>query len=248
MAWTPRPSDSLLLLFGPQFLSFGDKELCRVQEQILRIPNHDWITTIITDLPRHWNSVLDALPQLKSVCEKTAVDDLANWFPDGSFKATKFPLPNVLLTPLVVIAQLSQYYEYSEAENGARESDVASRVQSQRSLEVTGFCTGMLSALVVALSQGHDAFVKNAATAVRLAMLIGAVVDAQDVSRGAPNEARSITAMWTSPLERKDVEKVLDKFEDVSLPLVKLIVLGDFFSNMRLRLIYQWCLMSGVLL
>ena len=116
-------------------------------------------------------------------------------------------MANILLSPLVVAVQLTQYAKYQEGKDSREFSNI----------ETLGFCTGLLSALAVSCSRNLEELEKYGAVAIRLAMLIGAVVDAQDaMSEHGPSG--SIAASWTSPGAISDLAAVLKAFPDVSIP------------------------------
>lgn len=55
---------------------------------------------------------------------------------------------------------------------------------SNRKMESLGLCTGLLSAYVASSARNVDNFHTYGAAAVRLGMLVGLVVDSQDLASG----------------------------------------------------------------
>ena len=123
-------------------------------------------------------------------------------------------LPSSILVPLVVISQLAQYRAFNDSQDA---------MQAQLTVgETVGFCIGLLSALAVSvLHECPDTvFTQNAAVAVRLAMLAGCIVDQQQQQdlRG-PSKTFSVAWKRDEPRDSyKDLECILAKFPDVSLP------------------------------
>ena len=59
-------------------------------------------------------------------------------------------------------------------------------------------------------------FEKYGAVAVRLAMLIGAVVDAQEVLDTSCGRAKSYATAWKNPKMGAEMIRIMDKFPEVS--------------------------------
>ncbi|KAL8907697.1 MAG: hypothetical protein Q9207_001266 [Kuettlingeria erythrocarpa] len=175
--------------------------------------NHRWVLAVIEELPYHWDTLSKEFPHLSAVPGQKLLDDLAGWFRDGAMPTqSSLPLPNVLLSPLVVIAQLAQYAEYLQLchpkSNG---EDLCTA--SMSSTETLGFCTGILSAIVVSCSTNQTQFARHGATAVRLALLIGGIVDAQD-ARDEHGASRSLATVWKSHQSRLEMIRILGAFPE----------------------------------
>ena len=124
-------------------------------------------------------------------------------------------VPNIVLTPLCVISQLAAYNRYlglSHTDSGGRQDTKAHPLANT---ETAGFCTGLLAALAVSLSATQTELERHGATAVRLAMLIGAIVDAQDALDGG---STSFSTVWRKPEGFHTLEKTLQDYHDVNIP------------------------------
>lgn len=86
-------------------------------------------------------------------------------------------LPNIVLTPLVVLAQLAQYAQYVEVAHVDAGLGCDRWNPQLPHSETLGFCTGSLSALTVSSASNKADFQTFGAVAVRLAALIDAFVD-----------------------------------------------------------------------
>jgi hypothetical protein len=134
---------------------------------------------------------------------------LKNWLVTGTFEQTPRPLPNIILTPLVVITHLTQYWQYLQQnrQNLPQHDDL--HACFTHDAETLGLCTGLLSAAAVSSSQSEAELKHYGAVAVRLGMLIGGVVDAQDISTDLEGESKSFSIVWKSPELGADVDRIL---------------------------------------
>lgn len=171
----------------------------------------------VSELPSHWDTLVAKFPKLQEIPGEKLLKDLDSWFKTGIIEQASFQIPNLLLTPLVVLTHLTQFSRYlslslSNASVQARDLHTAF---AQRNVEAVGFCTGLLSASVLSSSSDQAAFRHNGAVALRLAMLIGAFVDAQDASDRLHGRSRSFAAAWASPAMSAELVRVLDGFPEV---------------------------------
>lgn len=115
-------------------------------------------------------------------------------------------MPSTILAPIVIISQLVQYSTFRELQNG---DDGEEELKIE---ETVGFCIGLLSAFAVSLSHRTTPaeFEQHASAAVRLAMLIGAVVDAQDAQDNS-GPSTTLSVAW----KRGDAGEKSRELEDV---------------------------------
>ncbi|QGA18697.1 hypothetical protein EYB26_006382 [Talaromyces marneffei] len=193
-----------VLLFGPQALSFDQEAFLKLRATILGSPAYQWVLNVVDELPIVWTSLLKHNPRLEAIDGAKELHSLVDWIKFGDIRGDCFPLPNILLSPLVVITQLTQYANYIQEHPDVRKSDKT---------QTLGFCTGILSALAVSSSADETGFAKYGSVAVRLAMVIGAVVDAQD----APTErgpSKSLATAWNSANGEDELKRILAEFSD----------------------------------
>src|SRR5687767_12556972 len=102
-----------VLVFGPQALGFNANAAGELRSTLLNIPDLRWALDAIRGLPAYWDELSDAVPTLRHLPGATFLRDLSNWIvgAEGNLQ-TPFPLPNIILTPLVVITHLSQYWKF----------------------------------------------------------------------------------------------------------------------------------------
>ena len=230
-----------LILFGPQALSFDEAALDHLRLTLLQNPDHQWILDVFAELP-HWFSVISKVyPSVSNGSSYQQLRDLNQWLSTGYNNRQKLVLPNILLSPLVVTTQLVDYARHLELGTSTTSQGHDVYASSSRATETLGFCTGLLSALVVSSSADREQFQKNGAAALRLAMLTGMVVDSQETSSQA-GESRSLATVWHSPEAGEAISRILEDFSQVSF----LHYHRDIATNAILRHIYQLPMMRIV--
>jgi hypothetical protein len=145
------------------------------------------------------------------------LENLNDWFKTGNIPESAFVLPNTILTPLVIIAQLIQYASYLELSNPSAERGEDLYACSKDSRETLGFCTGLLSALIVSSSQNKGQIQRYGAVALRLGMLIGMVVDSQDAS-SEMGPSQSFATVWNSVEAGGQMARIVNSFPEVGQP------------------------------
>lgn len=204
-----------VLLFGPHFLSFNEESLSQLRSTLLEAPENRWILHIIAELPGYYGTLSKAFPRLQYALGEKLLEDLSDWLFRGTLTQASFPLPNILLTPLVVITQLVQYSRFLQLARPGSEDGHDAHAFSKPDAEIVGFCTGLLSALVVSSSTSQAQFQQYGANAVRLAMLIGALVDSHDTPADIHGESKSFSVAWSSPGSAAEITRILSLFPEV---------------------------------
>ncbi|KAI3338233.1 BcPKS17, polyketide synthase [Ustulina deusta] len=194
------------LVFGPQPLGFKQTDAHALRWQLLRNPRFSWARDALRDLSSYWSEILLALPLLGVLDGRRLLDDLAAWLHTGNSGILSFPLENIQMSPLVVVSHLMQYQELIEM-YPERQLDVLPVVS-----ETLGLCIGHLSAAAVSCSKQEYQLQHYGGVAVRMAMLVGALVDAKNTSMGEDNRAKSYSLSWDSPNDLTVLEQILAAF------------------------------------
>jgi len=130
-------------------------------------------------------------------------------------------MPNTLLTPLVVLTHLNQYWRYLEPHRtrGPEATDpqvelVRESQTTSNKFETLGFCTGLLSAFAVASARNWAEFKQYGATAIRLAMIVGALVDAQEAwskknKYDGDGPSKSYALAWRTTEQREEMDRIM---------------------------------------
>ena len=207
-----------VLLFGPQALTFNQQSFQKLRSAITGRVDLAWISAAIHELPSHWVALTRHFPQLVSLPGERFLGDLQRAFETGDHSSIDFRLPNIILTPLVVATQLVQYSRYLDLKypNKEQAQDLQASFARQNATTV-GFCTGLLSALAVSSSHTKEDLELYGATAIRLAALIGALVDAQDGSDRSHGRAKSFATAWNTSDQGSELARIIDQFPEVSI-------------------------------
>lgn len=198
-----------LLLFGPQTTSFNNKSISELKSALIC---QKWAIDTLSELPSIWETASTRIPTIPSVPGKRLLENLHTWLTDGPPEYDVGDLPNTLLAPLTVLSQLAQYRRYLEIHYGDAPDAHAALVRSKNTT-VLGFCEGLLTAFAIASSESTEDWNHHAAVAVRLAMLVGAVVDGTDETHSYGASESFATACHT---REQDIElgRILSLFHD----------------------------------
>lgn len=217
MASSTHSSDSseedVVLVFGPQYLSFHHNSALALQSLLSSYQSFAWIKDALQGLCDDWELSASELPSLCALDGSTHLANLTKWLRTGNVDVLSFPLPNILLTPLGVAVHLAQYLDMIGKANGN-----ASTTSLPRVSETLGLCTGHLSAAAVSCSKDKAQIAHYGAVAIRMAMLIGALVDARDVSLKETNRAKSLSVVW-GPRNDSLLEDIIANVPQVQLPV-----------------------------
>ena len=208
-------SGNTVLLFGPQALSFGEDSFLQIRSSILESDDFGWILDSIHDLPKWLKIFSKEHSKIQTEPGLRLLEDLSVWLKDGGLPHRLSRLPNILLNPLVIILQLTQYFKYIQLAHDRPETD-GLHVSGRDRQETVGFCTGFLSALAVSSSATKGDFQRFGAVALRIGMLIGMVVDAQDAQTDA-GESVSLATVWNSVESKKEMGRIMENFPEVNM-------------------------------
>ncbi|EFR04739.1 phenolpthiocerol synthesis polyketide synthase ppsB [Nannizzia gypsea CBS 118893] len=198
-------------LFGPQALAFRGESFDKLKVVLFNTPYNEWILNVIETLPGWWNAASKELPFIQAFPGGKLLDKLATWVKEKTIVDAIFPLPNILLTPLVVITHLIQYQRYLEHIDPTCPADNCFQSPIHTESEALGLCTGLLAAIAVSRSASPEEFRRNGATAIRLAMLIGALVDSENESN-SEGGAVSQSITWDSLKSQVKMLEILKQF------------------------------------
>ncbi|KAJ5998815.1 Type I Polyketide synthases (Type I PKS) [Penicillium sp. IBT 35674x] len=204
-------SGPAIFLFGPLALSFNSDSFAQLRKSIVENEDHKWAADTIISLPQYWKTIAAAIPGLETAAELEKPEDLKEAFSTGQSLKTRFPLPNTVLIPLVVILHLTQYASFIKHNNAGLDNDIDVFALSKDGQETLGLCTGLLSSLAVSSARNKADFLKYSAVAVHLGLLIGMVVDAQDAATDF-GPSKSLTAAWNSAEKAEETQRILKDF------------------------------------
>ncbi|RHZ51788.1 uncharacterized protein CDV56_102428 [Aspergillus thermomutatus] len=185
-----------ILLWGSLALSFDASSFEHLRKTVIENEDNIWLAGVLKTLPQACETALSALPTLHRAIGSLTLKQLADLneaLTTGRPLDAALPLPNTLLIPLVVVAQLAQYVEFLR-QTSPGDGDGSVRLHNGETL---GLCTGLLSAFAASSAHNMDELRRYGAAAMRLGLLVGLVVDGQDEAL-ARGRSRSLSAAWSS--------------------------------------------------
>ncbi|KAL9094756.1 MAG: hypothetical protein Q9165_003027 [Trypethelium subeluteriae] len=210
-----------IFVFGPYIGTFTKQAMDKLVQPISQSSHREWILEATAGLSSYWEALTKKIPEIDAAIPGLKqLTELDSWIRHGQADMPQdSPLDNIIISPLMVFIQLTQYWEYLELTQDSSREDVHADLvyQQQQSgngnkFESLGFCHGMLEAFAVASAHNRGELEKYGSVAVRLAMLLGAMVDAHnvwDTARGK-GDTVSLAVAWVSPEQGEEVAHVID--------------------------------------
>jgi hypothetical protein len=206
-----------VFLFGPQALSLDSNDIKTLRDTLRSTPSNRWALDCLSELPDLWDVVAKNVSQLQSFDGKPLLKKFVDEFNAGSTSRSAFPLPNILTTPLVVIMHLTQYSKALRDTWPRLKDDDPLPADFMQESVAAGLCTGMLGAMAASHSGTLQSLATNGGKAVRQAMAIGAIVDAEMAADGSDGRAVSFSVSWGAGRTLDSVKKLIQPFPNVSL-------------------------------
>ncbi|KAI9661817.1 MAG: Type I Iterative PKS [Bathelium mastoideum] len=219
--------ESTVFLFGPQVVSFN-RQFEKLRHSLSREAiGQPWILDAVAGLPRHWDALTEKIPKITgTIPGQRHLAELDSWLRRAPLQDDKREglehLPNLVLTPLVVLTQLTQYWRYLELDHqlhgDGKKPDLQAALLARwrngetSKVQTLGFCTGLLSSFAVASAKNQDEYEKYGAVAVRLAMLVGALVDAQEAWNRelGHGESKSYAMAWRNVKQGQEMRRIIE--------------------------------------
>jgi hypothetical protein len=205
----------VVLVFGPQSLTLDQAAVSRLHRRLCSSASLSWVLETLLGLQGWWAPLAKAIPGLQHLGNggESALGGVAAWLQFGDPGHLPWPLPNIVLTPLTVVQHLAELYEIRDGHGRASSHNRGSVFGC---LEVVGLCTGLLTASALALSSDESQLAVHGSAAIRLAMLIGAVVDAQDSRLDEQQRAVSFAIDWDKNGTKTSIEEAVKTISSVS--------------------------------
>lgn len=210
-----------LLLVGSKRSEFSSDELSELRSAIHDSPELGFLSKAIAELESLWPIITASHPGLEDIHGDQSLHQLAQFFEGGNEPKLKIKgtrQDNVLLEVLTVLTHVTSFVSVAQTRinNALVEPSKLPNLDHQ-SYDIQGFCLGFLTASAVAVSKNEDDFAKNVRVILRIAVCIGALVDA-DAARMEKSGARalSMSVRWSSEAGYSELNKALDTYQDVS--------------------------------
>ncbi|KAJ6442759.1 Polyketide synthase [Purpureocillium lavendulum] len=179
----------------------ADRQLRKTIQEDTRLR---FLVRIAQELPTEWSTTIQpSSPRFERLTQaKKQLEWLGN-FLQGNNSETPAPSSgtscNLLLAPLTVISQIADY------------------IRLERQGRVQGFCVGFLAAAAVACASNEEELARGTATAARLALCIGGVIDLDEQERTnddrmSPENSSTWSVSFTSAAERDHLDKTIASY------------------------------------
>jgi acyl transferase domain-containing protein/thioester reductase-like protein/SAM-dependent methyltransferase/acyl carrier protein len=216
--------DTTILLFGSQIERLTKDSLDEIKTTLSDRSSREWILTTLAGLPGYWDALSKSVPDItESIGSRGNVllTDLEAWLRNGADHSADLmreleDLPSMVLSPLVILTQLTQYRQYLEiqrrASNAPAGTDVHAQLVAQKNTSTLGFCMGLDAAFAIASARTAKEVDEYGSVAVRVAMIGGALIDAQDEwsKKQGLGPSKSFAAAWRTAAQKQDMQRVVD--------------------------------------
>lgn len=207
-------TSSTTVLFGPELTRLNEEALVRLRSSLLEDPGLATFRDEITQLPYLWPTIQGAFSGVEVLRGGEQLGTLKAFVDTGAIPNLE-GAPNILLAPLTVISHVVDFAQLVRKGGSAQLAETSIPVMPTL-MAVQGFCIGFLAAAAVASSRDWTQFQNNCAVALRLAVCIGAVIDADQQVLEPEDRSVAYVAHWKNESDRAYVETLLDAFPDVS--------------------------------
>ncbi|KAF7592428.1 hypothetical protein BBP40_000276 [Aspergillus hancockii] len=212
--------EGLTLVFGPQDPNVDEDILQSLRTTLLETPTLQWIVETLTQLPQEWQKISDSHPELGAFQGQKYLQLLNEWVRRGTLPSKLFPLPNILVTPLVVTIHLAQYTNFVAQINPDIKPYESLQSILKLDTETAGLCTGLLSAGAVASSATLAELQNHGAAAIRMATAIGALVDAGDTEVSDGDKWQSLAVGWKTHAAETELDRIVEGFQDAYVSVI----------------------------
>ncbi|KAL5365745.1 putative polyketide synthase [Aspergillus floccosus] len=200
---------------GPQSKQTLDKHV----QRILDGPNAKWVRDTVASLPRYWEAMVEKIPEMAGAMQGAALlAHLESWFRSGAASgdpiAPDADIPDIWIGALMIVIELDQYWRYLQFRFEGVDDPQAALVQRHATggkVETVGFCAGMIPAVAVASSHNRQDFETYGAAALRIGVLMAALVGAgEEWDKGlGKGGSVSLATAWRNPRQGADMARVV---------------------------------------
>ncbi|KAE8148647.1 hypothetical protein BDV25DRAFT_141606 [Aspergillus avenaceus] len=197
--------EALSVLFGPQG-AVTQESLVGIRNSLQENSDLKFLSGIVSDLHALWPIITNAWPDLSRLEGKAQLIALSNFLQGGSVLSVSEASNNIIQSPLTVVSQVIDFWKLTHGLDHRQFTET----QFQ---DVQGFCLGFLGATVVSCSKNEVQFQSLAATAVRLALCMGALVDLDALDAfDCDNHASAVAVRWKSTTDLEHLKCTLKLF------------------------------------
>ena len=211
---TTSPRSVSHVIFGSLSSCLDKPRLLRLRGNILNSPDLRFLLGVIDELPSVWPVIRATCPQVGKARGADQLEQVKQFLHDGvlSFGETG-SIPCLTASLLTVLSHVTEYIIFSRNAPDASCGD--SHGWFHEVQEVQGFCIGFLAAAAVACSDNKSEFCTYASVALRLAVCIGATIDAAEDPLPPSKYSRSYSVRRKTETEKKQLDAILESVTGV---------------------------------
>lgn len=211
-------------VFGPQSKAPSKSHLDEVFKFLRGKKELEPLIEAISTLQEVWTKLAHSNEDIAKLGNGSQhIRNLSQWGATGDSSKIASCMSGIISLPILVVIQVSQYFQYLNRHDLSH-SDFLSRLQVKGGIQ--GYCGGLPSAVAIACSKNETEVVLNSATAVRIAVAIGAYGELGD--DGSIPGATTIVIRLHRPGQG---EELVSQFPGVSRPPFPLTWLTKFLIH-----------------
>jgi hypothetical protein len=173
-----------------------------LHQELISSPQLSALEEAVDELPQFWHGLIGFDPGLRQVPGGKYLVDLKRWVKDGGpFPNHQSNAPNHYGLTVTVLLQIIQYSRYLDQLGKDAHRKVLNSVKVGG---IQGFCVGFVSAVAVASPKSEAEIGPSAATALCVAVCVGAYVDLDGIYSSAATVYVAVAIRW----REGDAEKV----------------------------------------
>lgn len=200
-------ASSSLLLFGPVSSWPNRAYFSELQISLQEDSDLEFLVKIIKELPSLWPILQELASHRSTIPGAEQLDQLKDLLRPVALPDV-WAVGNLTAIPLTVISQIVEFLRIRREGSNATFPGVDN---------VQGFCVGFLAAAALASSRDEIEFRRFAATAIRLAVCIGFIVDLNEESSQDPlDRTSSVAVRWKKDSGKESFERILRNYPTVS--------------------------------
>ncbi|KAI1332134.1 hypothetical protein F5Y16DRAFT_421412 [Xylariaceae sp. FL0255] len=205
-----------ILFFGPQLDSNSSPSVISELGLSSSSNEQNWLNGVISDLSTLWAGASERIPNSELVPVERHLANLRRVLLQLPSSEVPEVLPNAVLAPLTVLAQSRKYQIYLQDHTGhGSDAHLAAKYTIP-----LGFCIGLLTRCAVLSAKSLEDLSHQITVAIRLALLIGAVVDAEE-QHNQHGPASAFAAKWRHPEGELDLNRVTGRYSDYAYVSVR---------------------------
>lgn len=203
--------DNTILAFGPQIGSFNKLLVDSVRCGVSNGPR--FFTQAVADLPIYWDALISKNPEIEQVLPgRKILEDLNCILKDGLHEERR-RTHNTICGPMAYIAHIAQHWQYlqmgkegQDQSSDPQESWIARHKDNETAS--LGFCGGLMAAYVVASSHNMHQLQQHAVIGLRLVMLMGVMIDADEALNG---NADGFATICRGDIQEQGLRRIIEE-------------------------------------